>query len=121
MVLFINFLDAQFLLSHFLSQQIIFYTGFFISVVALYLEKKDFSYNCSAAKKETKLDHKLPYLLTRLSRIRVKATRGYPKLHAHPNYDPLCPRLNHGINVGLFARQARHTDLLVFTSKLHSF
>ena len=44
MVLFIssNFLDAQFQLLHFLSRKIIFYTGFFISVIALYLEKKDF-------------------------------------------------------------------------------
>ena len=44
MVLFIssNFLDAYFQLSHFLSRKILFYTGFFISVIALYLEKKDF-------------------------------------------------------------------------------
>ena len=120
MVLFIctNFLDAQFLLSHFLSRKIIFYTGFFISVIALYLEKKDFRCNCLVVKKETKLQHsKLPHLLTCLGHIRVKATHGYPKLHAHPNYDLLCPHFKHSINAGLFERQTKYIkDFLVFAS-----
>ena len=108
-------LHAQFHLSHFPSRKIIFYTGFFISVIALYLKKKDCC-NCPTAKKETKLEHKLLHLLTRLGRVCIKATHGYPKLHAHPNYDLLCPHLH---NAGLFARQTKYTDLLVFTSKLH--
>ena len=87
MVLFtsFNFLHVQFQLSYFLSLKIILYTVFFISVIALYLENKDCCNNCSTAKKETKLEHKLLHLLTCLGRICVKATHGYPKLHAHPN------------------------------------
>ena len=122
MVLFISskFLNAQFLLSHFLSQKIIFYTGFCICDCTVSWKGR-LCCNCLAAKKETKLEHKLPYLLTCLSRIRVKATRCYPKLHAHPNYDPLCPHFNHSINAGLFATHTKYTDLPVFASKLHSF
>ena len=47
-----NFLGAQFQLSHFLCRKIIFYTGFFISVIALYQEKKDFVVIVRLLKKE---------------------------------------------------------------------
>ena len=124
MVLFIssNFLDAQFLLSHFLSRKLHSILAFFISVIALYLENKNFVVVVwLLIKKETKLEHKLPHLLTCLGHIRVKATHDYPKLHAHPNHHPLCLYFNCSIHVNaeLFARQTKYTDLL--TSKLHSF
>ena len=70
-------------------------------------------------KKEMKLEHQLPHLLSRLGHTHVKATHGYPKLHACPNYHPLCPRSNCSINAKLFARKTKYTDLL--TSKLRSF
>ena len=101
----------------FSPKKIIFYTGFIISVIALYLEKKDFSCNCLVVEKETKLQHSnLPHLLTCLGHIHVKATHGYPKLHAHPNCDLLCPHFSHSINAGLFERQTKYKDFLVFAS-----
>ena len=65
----------------------IFCTGFIISVIALYLETEEFVLIVRLLKKETKLKQKLPYLLTRIGRIHTHALN----LHAHTNYDPLCP------------------------------